>query len=113
MMKRTILNGCCLLLAAFLLTGCVCAPRILVDTATLQVSAQGGRTTVKDLAGGEEYHFTTRRVQRGQGRTAAAVVADSDTVRIELQPGGGLYVLDKTTGQGYKIQKGGRLPWAD
>ena len=92
-----------LLLVVFL-AGCAAPqPETLVDTDTLQVIRTGRETTVSDLAGQQQYKFTTTRARHAEAPTEPQQAIKTETVEIIIYPGGVLEITDYTAGEVYRI----------
>jgi hypothetical protein len=82
-------------------------PRVITDTDSAKIVAQGRSIAVYDCLGEQEYHFRLVRVRRSDTPTAARTAVQTPTIKIELIPGGGLIV--ESYGSVYRITpKAGR-----
>ena len=128
-MKRTVQTLFAVVLIALSLTGCT-GDRVaqtgaesptqgvestqeiitLFDTNTIRIELEGKETRVFDLAGNQEYSFTTKRIirteplslEKMQARALGRISADTDTIKITLS-GGLIVVEDKTAHETYYI----------
>ena len=105
-----------LIMAALLLSvfiaGCAAPqPETLIDTDTLQVIRTGRETTVSDLAGQQQYKFTTTRARHAEAPTEPQQAIKTETIEIIIYPGGVLGITDYTAGEVYRItpKRGGVL----
>lgn len=91
---------------ALFLTGCNARAQVLHDTDTLHIERTGVTYTINDLAGGESYTFTLRRVRHDstQGMEIRTPV-DTDTLNVQTV-GALIVVTDKTAGEVVYIRKG-------
>ena len=82
-------------------------PRVITDTESVRIVAQGRSIAVYDRLGGQEYHFRLIHVRRSNAPTDARTAVQTPTIKIELIPGGGLIV--ESGGSVYRITpKAGR-----
>lgn len=76
---------------------------VLIQSPTLTVTCAGGLTSVKDVAGGQAYTFTLKRVRRSDAPTEPHRAVTTATMLIDTLPGGGLRITDLTAGQVYVV----------
>ena len=75
--------------------------QLLVDTDTLQVTREGQTTVVNDRVSDNTHVFTTKRVRRSNAPTEPYRAVQSNTLTVDILPGGGLKVCDLTAGKVY------------
>ena len=73
---------------------------------TVEVTRQGRQITVLDKLIDREYTFTSERKRRSEAAQERYTAINSETMRIDILPGGGMEII--TSGNRYKITpKGG------
>ena len=72
-------------------------PVVLVSNQAVEITQDGPETRILDALTGRVYKLTTRRIKRAESPQEPYTVAQTDTMKIEIIPGG------------YKVEAGGMV----
>lgn len=75
--------------------------QILLDADTVEVTRQGRQITVLDKLTNREYKFISERKRRSEAAQERYTAIDTETMRIDILPGGGLEIT--SAGNSYQI----------
>lgn len=76
-------------------------PQMLLAADTVEVIRQGHQITVLDKLTSRKYKFTSERKRRSEADQERYTAIKTDTIKIDILPGGGLEII--SAGKGYKI----------
>lgn len=76
-------------------------PQMILAADTVEVIRQGQQITVLDKLTNREYKFTSERKRRSEVAQERYTAIDTETMRIDILPGGGLEII--SSGNSYKI----------
>ena len=80
---------------------CTDEQQTLFDADTVEVIRQGHQITVLDKLTSRKYKFTSERKRRSEADQERYTAIKTDTIKIDILPGGGLEII--SAGKGYKI----------
>ena len=93
----------CLLCSVFV--ACKNEPKTIYESNSVKIVSSGKNTTVYDICSNKEYNYTVKRVRRSESNFEAYTSVDTDTVKIDILPLGGLSIHDKQANKIFTIKR--------
>ena len=76
-------------------------PRVIADNDSVKIVTRGRSVDIYDVSGDHTYHFKCVHVRRSEAPVKRYTAIETDTVRIDIVPCGGLEI--SVDGKCYKI----------
>ena len=93
-----------MLLSCIILSGCGGQVYTTYRSENIEVERDGEKTAVYDLTSGNIYNYTSKRVKRSESVTEPYTSVNTDTVKVDIIPGG-MKVHDKAANTIFTIRR--------
>lgn len=104
-MKKIIISFIVLCLFCTVFVACANEPKTVYKSDSVEIVSNGKNTTVYDICGNKEYNYTAKRVKRLKGNFEGYTSVDTDTIKIDILPSGGLSIHDKQANKIFTIKR--------